>query len=94
MRQTVNLFRKVLWFKSKSLHHTHVAQLVEAKDLESLQCEFDSHHEYQIYDVVLKKVYGSVAERLIAAVLKTADGFKSSVSSNLTTSAKFNLLFK
>ena len=74
MQQTVNLFRKVLWFKSKPLHHTHVAQLVEAQDLKSWQCEFDSHHEYQIYDVVLKKVYGSVAERLIAAVLKIVDG--------------------
>ena len=47
-------------------------------------CELKSHHEYQFLVIV----YGNVAERFIAAVLKTVDGSKSSVSSNLTISAK------
>lgn len=41
---------KHCWFESNSFHqtHWHIAQSAEATDLESVQCEFESHFGYQI----------------------------------------------
>ena len=56
LRQTVNLFRKVNIVGSNPTGttkiNTQVAQLAEATDLESVQCEFESHFGYHILNII------------------------------------------
>ena len=56
LRQTVNLFRKVNIVGSNPTGttkiNTQVAKLAEATDLESVQCEFESHFWYHILNII------------------------------------------
>ena len=82
LAEMLDLDSRCCKFDSYVAHHAQLAQLVEARDLNPLKYEFDSHIVYQIScrfrGVVSRSKINKPQDLLIEAMLKSIKGHSNS----------------